>query len=262
MIVNIAPLRNVAAMISLIERLQQRELGLPGMSTFYGPSGWGKTSAVTFAANEFDAHVIEVQETWTKSFLAECILTELGVQNAEKIRGVPRKIAKICEVLRLSGKPLILDDAQYLLQQKMIGVVRDIYKGSQVPVILVGEEELPQALTKWENVHNRMLYWEAAQPCSVSDAHHLMDMHCAELDIADDLVEAIVDAAAGSIRRVVINLVRVRDFARRKGKKSMTMDEWHGRSFDTGQPPQRPKHQQSLTTQQVIPLDRKKVATR
>ena len=47
---SIAPLRNVAALISLVERVQDRSMGLPGMAVFYGPSGWGKTTATSCSA--------------------------------------------------------------------------------------------------------------------------------------------------------------------------------------------------------------------
>jgi hypothetical protein len=35
----IAPLRNVAALVALIDRVKSRGLNLPGMATFYGFSG-------------------------------------------------------------------------------------------------------------------------------------------------------------------------------------------------------------------------------
>ena len=75
---SIAPLRNVAALVGLVDRVQTRAFGLPGMATFYGPSGWGKTTAVTVAGNEFQAHVVQVKDCWTPTYLAQAIMREIG----------------------------------------------------------------------------------------------------------------------------------------------------------------------------------------
>ena len=47
---SIAPLKNVTLMNALVERVMNRSPGLPGMATFHGFSGYGKTSAATYVA--------------------------------------------------------------------------------------------------------------------------------------------------------------------------------------------------------------------
>ena len=37
-----APLRNVAAFMTLMNRMVDRDLDLPGLAVFYGRSGWGR----------------------------------------------------------------------------------------------------------------------------------------------------------------------------------------------------------------------------
>ena len=57
----------------------------------------------------------------------------------------------ICEQLAASQRPLILDEADYLVAKAgMVELVRDIYEGSQSPIMLVGEEMLPNKLKKYE----------------------------------------------------------------------------------------------------------------
>ena len=251
---NIAPLRNVAALMGLVDQVQRRALGLPGMATFYGPSGWGKSSAVTLVANEFQAHCVQVMESSTPTFLLETIMEEMGLP---KIKGVPGMVRAIGGHLARSDRPLILDDAQYLLQKKMIGLVRDIYESSQAPVILVGEEKLPQDLTKWENVHNRMLTWEPAMPCSLDDARLLVPIYCKGVEVEPGLLSAIVEASNGSIRRVSANLARVQELTRRRGQSTATLETWGDRAFDTGQPPVRPRGQEAHSIRQVVRMPKK-----
>lgn len=251
---NIAPLRNVAALIGMVEQVQTRAFGLPGMATFYGPSGWGKTTAVTIAANEFQAHCVQVKEHWTPTYLIQSIMREIGLPKA---RGVPAMVDAVGEHLARSDRPLIIDDAQYLLQKKMIGLVRDIYESSQAPVILVGEEKLPNDLTRWENIHNRMLTWEPALPCNLDDAELLAPIYCRGISIEPDLLRAIVDASNGSIRRVATNLARVQELTRRQGKSNATVESWGDRAFHTGQPPLRPRDDQAYAASSVMPLSKK-----
>lgn len=246
---NIAPLGNVSAFIGMVDQVQNRAFGLPGMATFYGPSGWGKSTAVILAANEFQAHCIEVMETSTPTFLMQSIMDEMGLPKA---KGVPAMVVAVSEHLARSNRPLILDDAQYLLQKKMIGLVRDIYNKSHGSVILVGEEKLPQDLTKWENVHNRMLTWEPAMPCSLYDAELLAPIYCKNVSVESDLLAAIVSASNGSIRRVCTNLARVQEVTRRGGKRVADLASWGDRSFHTGQPPVRPRGQEAQSAPAVV----------
>ena len=74
---SIAPLRNVRALAELIERVQERADGLPGMACFHGPSGYGKTSAAAFAVNRHQAHHVQVKSMFTVNS------TRLNLQNTK-----------------------------------------------------------------------------------------------------------------------------------------------------------------------------------
>ncbi|WP_236549860.1 ATP-binding protein, partial [Profundibacterium mesophilum] len=77
---------------------------------------------------------------------------------------VSEMVEAISAELAMSDAPLLIDEADMLVKRKMIEIVRDIYEGSGAPVILIGEELLPQKLQQWERIHGRMLDWVAAQP--------------------------------------------------------------------------------------------------
>ena len=251
---SIAPLRNVAAFIGMVERVQERAFSLPGMATFHGPSGFGKTTAVTVAANEFQAYCVQVKDCWTPTYLAEAIMREMGLP---KVRGVAAMVDMIGAQLARSDRPLIIDDAQYLLRKRMIELTRDIYESSQAPVILVGEEELPQTLTKWENIHNRMLVWEPALPCNLDDAQYLAPIYCRGVAVSDDLLETIVNSSGGSIRRVATNLSRVQEIARRRGVPEADLAFWGDRAFDTGPPPAKRNAKELGQSAAVLSLEKR-----
>ena len=79
---SVAPLRNVTALVTLIHRVKERALGLPGMATFYGYSGYGKTTAAVYAANKFNALQVQVKESWTGKKLCQAILGEMSLHQS------------------------------------------------------------------------------------------------------------------------------------------------------------------------------------
>lgn len=230
----LAPLRNVTLMNALVERVMNRAPGLPGMATFHGFSGYGKTSAATYAAVKHHCYHIQVKSVWTQKHLCEMILLALGIQPE---RTISRMVDQIGCELALSGRPLLIDEADYLIQKRMIEVVRDIYESSAAAIVLIGEENLPGKLKPWERVHGRMLDWVAAQPASLSDARHLTGHYCPGVAVEQELLAELHTASAGSVRRICVNLDRIRELAKTEGLSSVGAEQWGDRGFFRGTPP-------------------------
>ncbi|MCB5198570.1 ATP-binding protein [Loktanella sp. TSTF-M6] len=232
---SVAPLRNVAALVALIDRIQNRSPNLPGMGTFYGPSGFGKTTAGIYATNKFHAVTVQVKSVWTKKKLCEAILAELAVPAAKTIGDM---LDQISAHLAMTDRPLIIDEADHLVQRRMIEIVRDIYEGSQAPVILIGEELLPQKLREWERVHGRILDWVAAEPGDMSDVNHLARIYAPGIELTQPLRKKLLEASMSSIRRICVNLDRVREFAQVEGLQTVDVNDWGRKQFFTGIAPE------------------------
>lgn len=230
----LAPLKNVTAMVSLIKKAQNRIEGIPGMACYYGPAGYGKSSAALWAANELGCVLIECGESWTKRYFCEVILRHIG----EKPRGsIPHMIERIKLALMDADVPLLIDEADHLVNKRFVETAREIYDGTEVPVILIGEEELPQKLRRWERVHSRMLDWRGALPADRQDLNVLAGVICPNVTISDDLREALFAASGGSLRRMATNLALVHSTASSRGLRSIGAAEWKGASFHTGEAP-------------------------
>lgn len=231
---SVAVLRNVVALVELIDRVQSRGVGLPGMATFYGPSGYGKTSAAVYAANRFRAYSVQVKSAWTPKKLCASILTDLGLQPARTIADM---IDQISDEIAKSGRPLIIDEADFLVSRGMIEIVRDIYESSGASIILIGEEQLPQKLRQWERVHGRMLDWVAAQPGDVDDVHALARIYCPGTAIDAETATHVLHQANASIRRISVCLDRVREYSVTCGASSITRADWQRINWFTGNAP-------------------------
>lgn len=233
---SVAPLRNVSALVGLIDRVQNRQHGLPGMACFYGRSGDGKSTAGIYAANKFNAVLVQVKSAWSPKMLCEAILKEAG-GTIRKSDTIGHLVEKISETLAFAATPLIIDEADFLVKKRTIEIVRDIHEGSGVPVILIGEEGMPQKLREWERVHGRMLDWVGAEPGDMRDVAHLAPIYAGGVEIADDLREAILTASHASIRRICVNLARVAEFARTRGMDRVSATDWGKQGFFTGEAP-------------------------
>lgn len=215
-----APLKNVVAFNSLVKRVVNRPPGLPGIACFYGRAGLGKTKSAIYGASSSRAIYIEVGQFTTAKSLLKSVLLELGVA---KPRG---SIAEMIEeaILRLSAdpsRPLIVDEAHWIAVKHFVDVLRELHDKSLAPVILIGEETLPGTLETYERVHSRILEWVGAEPCDLDDARTLARAYCPSLTIADDLLALIVERTKGNTRRIVVNLARVLEEARKAGRTDM-----------------------------------------
>lgn len=231
---SVAPLRNVAALVTLVEKVRSRALGLPGMAVFYGPSGYGKTTASVYAANRFQAYSVEVGSSWKQRLFCEAILHEIGQKPGPTIGHM---VQTISEHLARTDAPLLIDEADFLVAQKSIEIVREIHDKSGAPVILIGEELLPQKLRQWERVHGRMLDWVAAETGSMEDVRHLAPIYAAGVDLGEDLAAAIVEASRGSIRRICVSLANAAEFARVRGLTRLGAGDLPGQALFTGEAP-------------------------
>lgn len=231
-----APLQNVALCNNAMERAMHRPGHLPGLVAFYGPSGWGKSTAAAYVANKHRAYYVECKSTWTKKALLLAILVEMGVAPAKTIYEM---VDQISEQLVLSQRPLIIDEMDHIVAKKAVEVIRDIYEGSSAPILLIGEENMPAKLREWERFHNRMLAWVPAQPCDLDDTRALAGLYCRDVTIADDLLERILEVSRGAARRVCVNLEHVRQEALALGQPSIDARAWGNRTLYSGEAPKR-----------------------
>ncbi|WP_346915096.1 ATP-binding protein [uncultured Roseibium sp.] len=234
----LAAVKNVARFLSLMEMLIHRGPHLPGIGVFHGPSGYGKTYASIYAQNKRRALRLEVGDSWTRKKFLENLLAEADVKptrhtNADLTTEAIMALGDDFE------RPLIIDEADKLADKGMLELVREIQEHSQVPVLLIGEEQLPAKLMKVERVHNRVLEWVPAEPCDFDDARALSDLFCPDLDLDDGLVDLMVDRTQGRARRIVVNLNKIREYARNTRQSAFDASSFADGWFYTGEPPRR-----------------------
>jgi chromosomal replication initiation ATPase DnaA len=232
----IVPLTNVGLLASAIERAQNRPDNLPGLVVMYGASGLGKTVGANFAANIYRGYYVECRDTWTKKAFLAAILKEMAIL---PLRTMSEMVDQIADQLSRSRRPLLIDDAQYLLDKAIANVLTDIYNASHGTIVLIGEERVPQSMAKRERLHNRVLEWVPALPATTEDMRALADANYPHLRIHDDLLEDLCKAVRGCLRRIVVNLHQVQSEAAALCLDSINLAQWGKRGWFTGDAPLR-----------------------
>lgn len=237
-VTKIVPLTNVGLLTSAIDRAQIRPAGLPGLVAMYGPSGLGKSVGAAWAANRYRAYYVECRDTWTRKAFLTGVLREMGIIPAGNLSAM---VDQVAEQLSRSGRPLLVDDVQYLLDKAAANVLTDLYNASQGTIVLIGEERVPASLAKLERLHNRVLEWVPAQPATLDDMQILTRSSYPDLTLADDLLEDLRTAVNGCLRRVAVNLYRIQGEAEQIGLTTLDLAQWKklGRAWFTGDAPAR-----------------------
>lgn len=233
-----APLRNVQSCAKVMEHLITRAPNLPGMGAFYGASGLGKSFAAAACTNKFNAVYVECRSYFTKKSLLLSICREMRLRPGNTVYDM---VSQISEQLSLSGRPLILDEMDHIVDKSLVEIVRDLYEASSAPILMIGEEMFPAKLKRWERFHNRVLDWQPAAASDLSDAKKLAKVYSPDVEINDDLLEMIVKASRGVARRICVNIELVRQEAKSSGspRGGMSAGHWGEREFYTGEAPVR-----------------------
>lgn len=233
-----ALLSNVALFAQLMERLNSRTDKLPGIGVFYGFSGLGKTESAIYSANKFQAYYVQMGDSWTKKKFVEAILLQLGKVG----RGsVADKVDEIVRLLSMDNKPLIIDEADYAFNKGFHEIIREIYDQTYTPIILLGEEILPQKISRHERFDNRVLEWVPAQPCNLEDVRKMADIYAPDVKVGEDLLDALMHEVKGIARRVAVNLSKIQELSYNEGVDGYSLKDWKvaDHKFDTGQAPAR-----------------------
>lgn len=232
-----AQIHNLDLVRTAVERLVGRANGLPGFAVLYGPAGYAKTTSLVAAANSTRAYYVQMRSAWGRKTLLEKILIEMGMRQAGT---VPQMLDAICAQLAASRRPLMIDEFDHCTRSDaLVELVRDIYEGSQSPIIIAGEDLLPQKLKRWERFHSRVLSWVSAQPVSLADARLLAPIYARDVTAADDLLDHLVKLSGGSVRRVSVNLSVIAERAAVEGWERVDLSLWGDTPLYTGEAPRR-----------------------
>lgn len=214
----VAPLPVVERCAKAMEHALKCVGRLPGLVCLYGNSGYGKSVAADALVRSHNAYYVQARSVWNKKHALIQILNALNETN--HARTIPAMLDQAAAILVVDDddiaplRPLVIDEADHLVDRGAIELIRDLYEASGgTPILMVGEEKLATKIEDYERVHSRVLEWVKAEPLTLIEAKQFADIYCPQLELPDDLLQALVFHTKGSARRLATNLGRITDFA-------------------------------------------------
>lgn len=227
-------LSNVMRLTGQITALQGQDRLSERMGCFFGHPGSGKSVATGLCRNEFDAVIVEVGETWTRKVLVEELCIELDIAAKGTLHNMYKQIVE-----RLSydpKRPILIDEADKLVNGGMIEIVRQIYDATRNPVILVGEEELPNKLALIPRMHDRVVSWVPAEPCNSEDMDVLAKVFCPDVILEPELLQEILRISSGKPRLIGNNLTMVNEHFAITSADRISLDDVASKLLSGGTP--------------------------
>ena len=146
---------NVKRFITMMNNLQNRAEGVPGMGLVYGEPGLGKTQAIKWWAFKNDAILIRCNQMMSARWLLKEILDYMS---EIKPYSTSDSFDEVIRNLILTPRVLIVDEVDYLTmdKNKSIEILRDIHDKTNVSVVLVGMTNAHSRLKKFSHLYDRL----------------------------------------------------------------------------------------------------------
>ena len=213
----IVEVKNVLRTQDMFANLQSRSDITPGIGLIHGASGFGKTTTVTYMVNQLTsmgslpAFVRCCATDTPSSFLAR-VMKELG---SEPIFPLRKSVDFIINTMNEQQIALFVDEADHIVgQSKTMETIRDIYDATELPVVLIGMEEIVRRISHRKQLFNRISEWVEFMPADNEDvsmfATELLEI---DVDVGEDLLDYIRQRSGGEVRRTLIALEKIERFA-------------------------------------------------
>lgn len=145
---------NVKRFITMMNNLQNRAEGVPGIGLVYGEPGLGKTQTINWWAFKNNAILVRCTQLMTARWLLNEIMDEMGEVNCGRLADCFKIIIRN---LLTEPQVIIVDEVDYLaIDSRAIEMLRDIHDKLGIPILLVGMELADKKLQKYGHINDRI----------------------------------------------------------------------------------------------------------
>lgn len=158
---------NVKRFITMMNNLQNRAEGVPGMGLVYGAPGLGKTQTINWWAFKNKAILVRCTQLMTARWLLNEIMDEMGEVNCGRLADCFKIIIRN---LLTEPQVIIVDEVDYLaIDSRAIETLRDIHDKTNVPIVLVGMSNAKSRIKMFKHLYDRLSEIVQFKPFSKSD---------------------------------------------------------------------------------------------
>ncbi|MGN1125363.1 MAG: AAA family ATPase [Candidatus Gastranaerophilaceae bacterium] len=209
---------NVKRFITMMNNLQNRAEGVPGMGLVYGEPGLGKTQAIKWWAFKNDAILIRCNQMMSARWLLKEILDYMS---EIKPYSISDSFNEVIRNLILTPRVLIVDEVDYLTmdKNKSIEILRDIHDKTNVSVVLVGMTNAHSRLKKFSHLYDRLSEIVKFEIFSKSDIKTIVK-ELSEIELTDCAIKYIY-SNLNRFRQIVKVINKAETIAKANGLSSI-----------------------------------------
>lgn len=209
---------NVKRFITMMNNLQNRAEGVPGMGLVYGEPGLGKTQTIKWWAFKNDAILIRCNQMMSARWLLKEILNYMS---EIKPYSISDSFDEVIRNLIQTPRVLIVDEVDYLTmdKNKSIEILRDIHDKTNVPVVLVGMTNAHSRLKKFSHLYDRLSEIVKFERCSKADIKTIVK-ELSEIELTDCAIKYIY-SNLNRFRQIVKVINKAETIAKANGLSSI-----------------------------------------
>ena len=209
---------NVKRFITMMNNLQNRAEGVPGMGLVYGEPGLGKTQAIKWWAFKNDAILIRCNQMMSARWLLKEILDYMS---EIKPYSISDSFNEVIRNLILTPRVLIVDEVDYLTmdKNKSIEILRDIHDKTNIPVVLVGMTNAHSRLKKFRHLYDRLSEIVKFERFSKADIKTIVK-ELSEIELTDCAIKYIY-SNLNRFRQIVKVINKAETIAKANGLSSI-----------------------------------------
>lgn len=179
---------NVKRFITMMNNLQNRAEGVPGMALVYGEPGLGKTQTINWWAFKNSAILVRCTQLMSARWLLSEILEEMGEIYGYKISDCFKLVVRN---LLVNPQIIIIDEVDYLaVDSRAVETLRDIHDKTNVPIVLVGMINAKSRLKKFNHLYDRLSEIVKFEKFSKSDIKTIVQ-ELSEVEMTDCAIRYI-----------------------------------------------------------------------
>ena len=199
------------------------------MLCLYGKPGLGKSQGCDLLSRQERALYFQCPPNPTPYAFVRALAIKI---NAPYGRSLSGQLQKLVEFFQSARRSLMMDEAGRMFwrhRDKLAEICRYIHDEANIPVILVGIEDLPMELSRYPQLADRIHFLEF-QPWTKEDVA-LVAKTCCEVRLNKDLLQAIYKFTGGNGRLVTRCFEHIERHGQALGLESIGVKEWGNQPF-------------------------------
>ncbi|PAT39181.1 DNA transposition protein [Vandammella animalimorsus] len=213
-------------------QVQRRGAREAGLVLIQGVYGIGKSELTERWATDNGHVFVRAKETWSKRTMLDELATKMGLS----VRGTAVDVQnRIIGHLAVSMQALIIDEADHLVDMRSaakLEAIRDITDMTGTMVFLVGMENLPAVVQRYEHIASRVARIVQLQPLTLADVQATVKAK-AEVAISPALAEQIHRDSKGRMRLVLNAITNIEGWAQANSWAEVDVAHVKGQSLCT-----------------------------